>query len=277
MQVFKFGGASIQSAEAVRKAANIIQIHEGTPLVVVISAMGKTTCALEAILQKKMDNQPYKEEIQQRYFYHQNIARSLLVKLKQKVHHELIQWQEQLIKVLSPTLIPHLFDKLYDKFVAHGELIASKIIYYYLKEQEIPCEWVDARRYIRTNSKFRNAQVDWKTTHDLVRSAFPPLLQQKKVVITQGFIGRDENRQTTTLGKEGSDFTGAIVAAILEATSLTIWKDVPGIMNADPKEFDNTIRFDQVSYKEMAEMAFYGAKVVHPKTIQPLGSKDIPL
>ena len=277
MQVFKFGGASIQSAEAVKKAAHIIQAHEDTPLVVIISAMGKTTRNLEAILQKKIDNQPYQEEIQQSYFYHQHIARSLLVKLKQKIHQVLTQWQEQLIKMLSPALKPHLFDKLYDQFVAHGELIASKIIYYYLKEQGMLCKWVDARKYIRTNSKFRNAQVDWKTTHALVKNALLALLKPKQVVIIQGFIGSDEHRQTTTLGKEGSDFTGAIVASILEATSLTLWKDVPGIMNADPKEFDNTIKFDQVSYKEMAEMAFYGAKVVHPKTIQPLAFKDIPL
>jgi aspartate kinase len=201
----------------------------------------------------------------------------LLFNLRQKAHQALALWKEQLLTTLAIPVSDISLDALYSRVVAGGELLASTLIYYYLREKNVACVWLDARKCLKTNSGFRNAQVDWVATQHLVRKCINPLLEQKQVVLTQGFIGSNDTEVTTTLGKEGSDFTGAILAAVLRAQSLTIWKDVPGIMNADPKLFKEVIKFDRISYKAMAEMAFYGAKVVHPNTIQPLASRNIPL
>ncbi len=179
--------------------------------------------------------------------------------------------------MLSSPSTANSFDRLYSPFLAHGELIASRLIYYGLQAQGIACQWVDARAYVKTKHKLRQATIDWEKTEYLVKKDFTTWLAQKKIILTQGFIGCNKHNETTTLGKGGSDFTGAVLAATLKATSLTIWKDVPGIMNADPKTFKNTVKIHEISYQEMFEMAFYGAKVVHPKTIQPLAANNIPL
>ncbi len=275
MRVFKFGGASIQDAEVVKKLVNIIKAEES--LVLVISAMGKTTRALEAIFQQKVDNQPYEEAIQSLFVLHRNIIDQLFVSSRQEVQQVLAQYKAQLFKTLSPPYVPDSLDKFYSEVVAWGELVASKIIYHYLQEQQVACTWLDARKYIKTNNEFYNAQIDWVATEVLVKQEFSALLKQNQVVLTQGFIGSNKAGETTTLGKEGSDFTGAILAGVLSAQSLTVWKDVPGIMSADPKIFKVAIKFDQLSYQAMAEMAFYGAKVIHPKAIEPLATHNIPL
>lgn len=277
MKVFKFGGASIQDPESVRQLTAIVSEHQAQPLVIVVSAMGKTTQALEAIFQQKVNEQPYNKTIEQIYLFHQHIVDNLFNTTCHQAHQVLVQWKDQLIKTLHVAYPPDALDKLYSSLVAWGEVVASKIIHHYLQEQAISCAWVDARKYIKTHSGFRNAQIDWGSTQSLVQSGFIPLLARKNWILTQGFIGSDRAGETTTLGKESSDFTGAILAATLSAQSLTIWKDVPGIMSADPKLFQDAVKFDQLSYQEMAKMAFYGAQVVHPQTIQPLAMRDIPL
>jgi aspartate kinase len=277
MKVFKFGGACIQHPEAVRKLEQLIKAEQAHPLVIVVSAMGKTTKGLEDVFQQKLDAQPYDIAIQRLYRFHQEMIDHLLVSLRQEAYQTLALWKEQLVRTLSVPIADTSLDRFYSRIVAEGELLASKLIYYYLQEQNVACAWLDARKCIKTNSRFCNAQVDWVATQHWVKKEISPLLEQKQVVLTQGFIGSNETEETTTLGKEGSDFTGAILAAVLGAQSLTIWKDVPGIMSADPRLFKKAAKLDHISYKIMAEMAFYGAKVLHPKTIQPLASHNIPL
>jgi aspartate kinase len=277
MKVFKFGGACIQHPEAVRKLEKLIEAEQTRPLVIVVSAMGKTTKGLEDVCEQKLATQPYEIALQRLYLFHQEMIDRLLVALRQEAYQALALWKKQLDKTLSVPVADTSLDKFYSSIVAEGELLASKLIYYYLQEQSVACAWLDARKCIKTNSRFCNAQVDWVATQHWVKKEVGLLLAQKKVVLTQGFIGSNEMGETTTLGKEGSDFTGAILAAVLAAQSLTIWKDVPGIMSADPKLFKQATKFDHISYNAMAEMAFYGAKVLHPKTIQPLADHNIPL
>lgn len=277
MKVFKFGGACIQNPEAVRKLGQLIKGEQSHPLVIVVSALGTTTKGLEDVLQQKLATQPYDLAIQRIYRFHQDLIDVLLSTLRQEAYQTLVLWQNQLIATLSCPVTAISLDRLYSKIVAEGELLASRLIYYHLQEQNITCAWLDARRCIKTHSKCCNAQIDWITTERLVTDHIDPLLQQRQIVLTQGFIGSDATGETTTLGREGSDFTGAILASVLGAQSLTIWKDVSGVMSADPKLFKKAIKFDRLTYKTMAEMAFYGAKVVHPKTIQPLATHNIPL
>jgi aspartate kinase len=277
MKVFKFGGACVQNPEAVRKLELFIKAEQSHPLVIVVSAMGKTTQGLEDVLLRKVDTQPYDAAVQRLYRFHQDSIDQLLLNSRQEAYQALALWEEQLMTTLAVSAADTASDELYSRVVAGGELLASKLIYYYLRERGVACTWLDARRYIKTNSGFCNAQIDWIATQYLVKKHIAPLLEQGQVVLTQGFIGSNNTEKTTTLGKEGSDFTGAILASVLRAQSLTIWKDVPGIMHADPRLFKKAIKFDRISYKTMAEMAFYGAKVVHPSTIQPLVAHNIPL
>jgi aspartate kinase len=277
MKVFKFGGACTRNPEAVRKLKQLIKSEQPHPLVVVVSAMGKTTKGLEKVFQQRLDAQPYDATLQHLYRFHQEMIDHLLHKLRQEAYQALALWKEKLVTTLSVPATDASLDKLYSRIVAGGELLASKLIYYYLQEQNVACTWLDARRCIKTNSRFCNAQVDWVATQHWVKKEVSPLLEQKQAVLIQGFIGSNEAEETTTLGKEGSDFTSAILAAVLGAQSLIIWKDVPGVMSADPKFFQQATKFDHISYEAMAEMAFYGAKVLHPKTVQPLAAHNIPL
>jgi aspartate kinase len=277
MKVFKFGGACMKHPEAVSKLKQFVQAEQPHPLVIVVSAMGTTTKSLETIFQQRLDAQPYDITLQNLYHFHQEMIDYLLRKLRQEAHQALALWKAKLVTTLSAPAADTSLDALYSRIVAGGELLASKLIYYYLQEQNVSCAWLDARRCIKTNNRFCSAQVDWIATQHWVKESVYPLLEQNQVVLTQGFIGSNEAGETTTLGKEGSDFTGAILAAVLGAQSLTIWKDVPGIMSADPKLFKQATKFDHISYNAMAEMAFYGAKVLHPQTIQPLADHNIPL
>ena len=255
----------------------LIQEAYPHPLVVVVSAMGKTTHQLEEILQCRVEGRPYVSKFQKLYKFHRDNIDQLLDDSREAAYQMLDSWHEELAGKLAASFSATSFEKVYSHVVAGGELLTSRLIAYYLQELNVACAWLDARDYVKTSSGFCHAQVDWVATQRLVQKGFLPLLKQGRVVLTQGFIGSNKAGETTTLGKEGSDFTGAILATVLGAESLIIWKDVPGVMSADPKLFKEATKFDRLSYQAMAKLAFYGAKVVHPKTIQPLAKHNIPL
>jgi aspartate kinase len=277
MEIFKFGGAALQNPTSISQFGTIICSYKGNALVIVVSAMGKVTRALETILEKQIHQQSYEAAIEDVYTYHLHIIQSLWGDIHTPLQQELNDWKKQIHQDLHSTYQPEDLEKLYSQIVAWGEILSSRITYHYLLHLGINCTWVDARKYIKTKVGYINAQVDQTLTRDLVGKNLKPLLQHTPILLTQGFIGSDAMGHTTTLGKEGSDYTGAILAAALGAQSLTIWKDVPGIMNADPKIFQEAKQFKELSYETMAAMSFYGAQVVHPKTIYPLALQDIPL
>jgi aspartate kinase len=277
MKVFKFGGSAIQHADAIKHLIQIITAHQNQPLVMVVSAMGKTTQNLENIFQNKLDNQPYEAIIEKIFLEHQAIIKALLGHAGLPAFTILKNWKTQLQAILQTNHNAAILDSYYSSIVALGELLSSQIIHYYLQTKSIPCIWLDARASIKTTQGFRDAPLDWQATESLVTKNLLPLVAKHRLILTQGFIGSNQAGDTTTLGKEGSDFTGAILATILKAESLTIWKDVPGIMNADPKLFPTTTQFAQLSYDTMAKMAFYGAQAVHPQAIKPLAQNNIPL
>ncbi len=272
MQVFKFGGASIRNAGAIKKVAQIIQSYAHQPMLVIISAMGKTTNALENILQCSNNLQSYDKELEEVFDYH----RKVVLELNQGVdelHHELATAKKELIHTLTMALTNK--DQRYDQVVSVGELISTKIVYGYLKSLGIKSRWIDARKYIVTDRSFREGRVNWERSDEKIKSLSPYL--DHEVLITQGFIASDGNGNTTTLGREGSDFSAAIFASCLNAESVTVWKDVPGVMSADPKRIPTAVTFDELPFREAAEMTYYGASVIHPKTIKPLANKNIPL
>ncbi|TRX57778.1 aspartate kinase [Fulvivirga sp. M361] len=272
MKVFKFGGASIRSAEAIKNISNIIRLHKGDQLLVVVSAMGKTTNALEKIAIHRLSGKAIRDELSSLEQFHFNIVEKLFDKpglIKEKVKLILEQ-----LNIKTPADIN--YDQLYDQTVSIGELLSSTIISAYLYEAGISTKWVDARECIKTDHTYRKAKVDWSITTSCIKSAIPAILN-KYVIITQGFIGSTWDNTTTTLGREGSDFSAAVFASCLNASSVTVWKDVPGILNGDPKLIKDAKLLSQLAYKEAAEMTYYGASVIHPKTIKPLANKRIPL
>ena len=277
MQIFKFGGASIQNAAAFQQLGKIIQAAQPSPLVIVISAIGTTTKRLEAMLQQKASGTAHATALQTLGQFHQNIIEQLLVTRRHEALRTLAAWQGQLAATLALPVADGGQSLLYSKVVAMGELLASRLVHYYLQEQGEACVWLDARTCIKTHHGCCNAQVDWGATQRLVKKEIQPRLKKGQVVLTQGFIGSNEANETTTLGKEGSDFSGAILAAALGAQSLTVWKDVPGVMSADPKVLQGATKFTALSYTAMAAMAHYGARVMHPRTLQPLAEHNIPL
>ncbi len=272
MQVFKFGGASVKDAAGVRNVMTVLKQMGIDHKLVVISAMGKTTNAMESIIHayfhKKMK---VPEAISESITYHERIISELFPK-----GHSINEVTKTLFGELKGFLAwnksPN-YDFVYDQVVCYGELISTSIISAFLEENGIKNNWLDARDLIQTDTSYRDARVDWTATQKAIQDAINP----KELSITQGFIGSDENNFTTTLGREGSDYTGAIFAYCLGANSLTIWKDVPGVLNGDPRVFENTELLHQISYEEAIELAFYGASVIHPKTLQPLQRKEIPL
>jgi len=277
MEVYKFGGASIRNAQAVQNMARILQATRGRPLLVVVSAMGKTTNALEKLLQIQFSSGDTASLLDELHKYHKTICKALFNDQEHQIHKKL----ENLISKLRAEMAEltrqsHDFHKIYDQLVCYGELLSSTIVSQYLEQTGLACQMVDARELIRTDHSYTNAQVNWPLTEKQIRKTLLPILK-KKVVITQGFIGGDNTGHTTTLGREGSDFSAAIFGSSLNAREVTIWKDVEGILNADPKLASDTEKYDQLSYQEAAEMAYYGAKVIHPKTIRPLANKQIPL
>lgn len=277
-KVFKFGGASLESEERIRQAALIVKAYLDQPLVVIVSAMGKTTNALEKIVEHYYRR--HRETAAELLFnlaqQHQRLATALIgspedpvfSRLQQCIHE--MEWQ-----LGEKPYKSH--DFYYDQLVSRGELLSSMIVGAYFRQEALPTRWLDARRVIRTDETFRDARVAWEDTESLITREARPLLETGSVVLSQGFIGATAEGFTTTLGREGSDYTAALFANMLDAESLTIWKDVEGLKNADPKLFGDTIPIQDISYGEVIEMAFYGAQVIHPKTIKPLQNKKIPL
>lgn len=278
MKVFKFGGASVNSADAVRNMAQIVQKHlESTPLVVVVSAMGKTTNLLEKLVPGSSDITSTKELRQQLEEYHREIASSLMPENKE-VQHKIDTLLSNLDHLCTslPTDVEHL-NYCYDQVVCHGELLSTTIIAEYLNTLGINTLWTDARQLIKTDNHYREGRVDWNATEKEIKNLEPSIKNSYSIVLTQGFIGGTTDGQTTTLGREGSDYSAAILAHCLDAESVTIWKDVPGFLNADPKFFIDTVKISQIPYNEAIELAYYGASVIHPKTVKPIQNKGIPL
>jgi len=272
MKVFKFGGASLKNAQAIRNMATIVNSHIDTPLLIVVSAMGKTTNALENALKIFYSKGDLQSELDAIKAYHISICSELFPSPTSITGKINLLFSDLLMKFDST----HEYDQVYDQTVSFGELLSSVIIEQYLSSTGIQTNWVDARNYIITDTSYREGKVDWRKTEE--RSISLKKILQKNVIVTQGFIGGTEDgHHTTTLGREGSDFSAAIFASSLQADSVTIWKDVPGVMSADPKRLPNAIVFDELPYKEAAEMTYYGASIIHPKTIKPLALKQIPL
>ena len=278
MKVFKFGGASTNSFERIQNMAYILENHKDEKILLIISAMGKMTNALEKVAEAFYEGR-------------NNDALQLFYKIKNYHLNQLkylitLQWQKATIRLndIFTEVEWLLHDKAvkdynyyYDQIVCCGELLSSTLISFFLNERKIPNQWIDVRDLLRTDDTFRDAKVDWNVSKKQVEERLVPLFNQSNFVVTQGFIGSTDENESTTLGREGSDFTAAIFADLLDAESVTIWKDVDGVMNADPKDFKDAISIPELSYKEVIEMAYYGAQVIHPKTIKPLQNKNIPL
>ncbi len=276
LQVFKFGGASVKDAEAVKNVAYIIKnFAQEKQLLVVISAMGKTTNHLEAVFQKFLQNQDWRESLSELYQYHYRICASLFPE-KHLVFSTLEYYFLQLETTLLKKVQADKFDESYDQIVCFGELISTQILSQYLTLENIENEWIDARNFIKTDTTWREGKVDLDWTAQLVQRELKPILNEK-IIITQGFLGGTLGNKTTTLGREGSDYSASIFAYCLDAEKVSIWKDVAGVLNADPKKITDTKLYGTLSYREAAEMTFYGANVIHPKTIKPLANKNIPL
>jgi aspartate kinase len=276
MQVFKFGGASVKDADGIKNLAEIVKLNSNEPLLIVLSAMGKTTNALEKLTDRYFYQ---KEDILSAFdevkAYHFQILHQLFTDDKHPVFDEISNTFVEIDWIIEDEPVDS-YDFIYDQIVSMGEIVSTRIVSHYLNFIGIHNQWVDARSYIQTNNTYREAKIDWAKTELLIRKDLAQQLE-KQICITQGFIGNTSENFTTTLGREGSDFTAAIFASCLNAKAVTVWKDVPGILNADPKLFDNCIKFDELSYTEAIEMTYYGATVIHPKTIKPLQNKLIPL
>lgn len=276
IKVFKFGGASLKDAPAVQNVARILQNYKGEQLVIIVSAMAKTTNALEEVVAAHAEKS--------------GKAFELLNKLKEQhyaIARELMGEDESVMAAVNDTFVEvewvleeepyENYDFMYDQIVSIGEVVSSKIVHAYLNKVGLPTKWLDARDIVRTDNLYREGWVEWEETQRRANEIARPMVSPNNFVITQGFIGSTSENFTTTLGREGSDYTAAIFSFCLDAESMTIWKDVPGVLTADPRLFENVTKLDRLSYKEAIEMTYYGAKVIHPKTIKPLQNKSIPL
>lgn len=273
--VYKFGGASVKDGAALKNLVDILRNRLRNNLVIVVSAMGKSTNSLEGILARKLEGENFSQNCAILKQYHLEICESLFPAghvIFAQLDNYFIQLENDLAKPLSR----ENYDEYYDRIVGYGELISSRIAMEYLCLVGLVVLWQDARELIRTNSDFRFAKIDFEKTRKNCQNQLKPNLE-KFPVLTQGFIGSDPKGRPTTLGREGSDFTAAILATSLDAGSVTIWKDVPGVLNADPKIFSDTKLFTELDYRQAAEMTYYGASVIHPKTIKPLANAGIPL
>ena len=273
MKVFKFGGASIKSANAIKNVAKILNSQDLNNCLLVISAMGKMTNAFEKITDAYFNNDQEKltESIDFTSNFHFKIINNLFAE-NHVIHQKITVLFGQLVRFLTQNKSKN-YDYLYDQIVSYGELLSTTIVSDYLNEIKIYNNWVDVREIVITDSIFRDATVNWQETEKRIKTN----IDFSKLTIVQGFIGGDLNGNTTTLGREGSDFTAGIFAYCTDAESLTIWKDVLGVLNADPREFKEVQLLEHISYEETIEMAFYGASVIHPKTIKPIQNKKIPL
>jgi aspartate kinase len=276
MKVFKFGGASLRDAENVRNVVSILKNYWHESLVIVVSAMGKTTNALE--------------EVVAAHARQNGRALDLYREVKEKhytIMRELFDDNDEVFTSVNDTFVEgewvldekpsENYDYMYDQIVCMGELVSSRIVAAYLNKSGLPASWLDARDVVATDNTYREGWVVWDKTRANAARIVPPMLAKTGFVLTQGFIGSTSENFTTTLGREGSDYSAAIFSHCLDAESMTIWKDVPGVLNADPRIFENTVKLDRLSYREAIEMTYYGAQVIHPKTIKPLQNKNIPL
>ena len=273
MRIYKFGGASVKDANGVKNLITILNTLGSEKTLIVVSAMGKTTNSLELVVKNYFDN---KEELQysinEVFTFHNKILNDLFNDNKHKIFSDVKEILENLRIFLKRNKSPD-YSFVYDQVVIFGEILSTKIINSYLIHSNIRCNWLDARTLIKTDSKYRDANLNWEITKNSISNG----VNTKLLNITQGFIASDSNNFSTTLGREGSDYTAAIFAYCLNAESVTIWKDVPGVLNADPRVFKKPQLLNKISYTEAIELAFYGASVIHPKTLQPLQKKEIPL
>jgi len=278
MKVFKFGGASVNSVDRIKNLGKIVKQYPDEKLLIVISAMGKTTNALEKVAEtffngKKEEALQLFEQVKQQ---HLGIAKSLLVAGYFPCAVQLKNFFTETEWLLHDKPVRD-YDYYYDQVVCIGEMLSTSIISHYLNETGIANKWIDVRDIVRTDDNFRDAGIDWDFTRSTMQAAIAPLFNDVNVVITQGFIGATDENESTTLGREGGDYTAAIFANILNGESVTIWKDVQSVMNADPKKYPDAQPISELNYDEVIEMAYYGAQVIHPKTIKPLQNKSIPL
>tara|TARA_B100000900_G_scaffold61413_1_gene46788 strand:+ start:251 stop:1501 length:1251 start_codon:yes stop_codon:yes gene_type:complete len=273
MRIFKFGGASVKDAEGIHNMYRVLEQTGHKQTLIVVSAMGKTTNAFEKLIEAYFDDAKQMEsQLNEIIDYHLGIMNEIFNHPKHDVFDQVKQRFDRLRTFLKNNKSPH-YSFVYDQVVSTGELVSTTIITHFLNEKGIAANWLDARECIQTDNSYRDANVDWDKTEKAIREKVNP----DQFYITQGFIGSDDNNFTTTLGREGSDYTAAIFAYCLNTNSVTIWKDVPGVLNADPRHFESTQLLHHISYQEAIELAFYGASVIHPKTLQPLQRKEIPL
>ena len=273
MKIFKFGGASVKDADGIKNVFSVLEKvgHEDTLLV--ISAMGKTTNALELVIKNYFEkSNELHSSLQDVRKYHNQILLDLFEDEEHDVFFAVNSHFADLEYFIRSNKSPN-YNFVYDQVVSFGEIVSTTIVSHYFNHAGLKNNWLDVRNFIKTNNNYRDADVDWEKTQQFISKG----VKKKALNITQGFLGSDENNFTTTLGREGSDYTAAIFAYCLNAESVTIWKDVPGVLNADPRYFENAVLLNQISYREAIELAFYGASVIHPKTLQPLQKKEIPL
>lgn len=276
MRVFKFGGASLKDADGVKNVASIIKSFTGTDLIVVVSATGKSTNLLEKLVydyfHQTGDAAKYKDEFRKT---HLDIIHKLF-----SAGHPVFDKFENIIREIESLLREKpsgTYDYIYDRIVSAGELASSEIVSAWLSNEGVNNRWLDARTVIKTDDNFREGRIQWNDTLEASKKIIPSMLSEAGIIVTQGFIGGTRDGRTTTLGREGSDYSAAVLSFCMDAENQTIWKDVPGVLNADPRKFENAILIDKLSYREAIEMTYYGASVIHPKTIQPLQRKNIPL
>lgn len=278
MKVFKFGGASVKDAESVKNVAAILKIFPNDELVIVISAMGKTTNALEKLTDSFYNKKDGLDNIVLEIKdYHLKIIDDLFKNVHHPIYTEIENTFVELYWAIEDETA-NSYNHVYDQIVSIGEILSTKIVSSYLNSINICNKWIDARGLIQTDNNYRDANVDFKLTETCIRKEISKnICETCKVIVTQGFIGGTSENFTTTLGREGSDYTAAIIAFCIDAESATIWKDVPGVLNADPKWFKNTVIINEITYQDAIELTYYGATVIHPKTIKPLQNKRIPL
>ena len=273
MKILKFGGASVKDAEGVKNLEKVLKITGTSEVLIIVSAMGKTTNTLEEVIDHYYQSKhKLQSSIQAVKKYHNAILLDLFENESEPVFEIVSRLFQELTDFFDRNKSPD-YNFVYDQTVGYGELVSTTIISHYLNHKGIKNNWLDVRELIKTNTNYRNAKVEWSSTQKNIKTA----VSLEKLIVTQGYIASDINNFTTTLGREGSDYSAAIFAFCLNAKSVTVWKDVPGVLNADPRYFENASLLDQLSYEEAIELSYYGASVIHPKTLQPLQRKEIPL
>ena len=273
MRIFKFGGASVKDADSIKNVYSVLQTVGYQDVLLIVSAMGKTTNALELVVKNYFDkSNDLQSSLQEVKKYHNLVLLDLFENENHEVFSAINNHFADLEYFLNHNKSPN-YNFVYDQIVSYGEILSTTILAHFMSFMGLETQWIDVRNFIKTDANYRDAEVDWEVTQTNISKN----IKKKILNITQGFLGADDNGFTTTLGREGSDYSAAIFAYCLNAESVTIWKDVPGVMNADPRFFENAALLNQISYREAIEMAFYGASVIHPKTLQPLQKKEIPL